>query len=393
MPVEQQELSDLHQIIQRELQPRFPELAQLQSTPELEASAAYREIEPLVRRVLDTPEAGDFTSGAAAQKEQYRVVGWNLERGIFYEEQLEQFRTHPYLSSADILLLTETDVGMARSGNRNIARELARELGMHYAFTPCYLNLAKGSGVEYDMEGENELGLHGNAILSRYPLKDQRPIALENGKDKMKGREKRLGRQTATVATVELPQGDVPIVSVHLDANSSQIHRANQMRDVLNGLPSDGPAIIGGDWNTTTFNSSSATHAILGFWVRVFLGPDNTIRNHFLHPYNRFERELFDRLKAAGFDYERCNLPAERTTSYDVDDAKTHKNLREWVPNWCFDFIRWALRDHDGKCPLKIDWFAVRGLEAGNPVVMHEFREGRKPPLSDHDAIGVDVRW
>ncbi len=393
MPVEQQQLSDLHQIIQRDLQPRFPELAQLQSTPELEASPAYREIEPLVRRVLDTPETGDFTSSAASRKDQYRVVGWNLERGIFYEEQLEQFQTHPYLSSADILLLTETDVGMARSGNRNIARELARELGMHYAFTPCYLNLAKGSGVEYDMEGENELGLHGNAILSRYPLKDQRPIALENGKDKMKGREKRLGRQTATVATVELPQGDVPIVSVHLDANSSQLHRANQMRDVLSGLPPQGPAIIGGDWNTTTFNSSSATHAILGFWVRVFLGPDNTIRNHFLHPYNRFERELFRRLEAAGFDYRRCNLPAERTTSYDVDDAKTHKNLREWVPNWCFDFIRWALRDHDGKCPLKIDWFAIRGLETRDPIVMHEFREGRKPPLSDHDAIGVDVRF
>ena len=25
------------------------------------------------------------------------------------------------------------------------------------------------------------------------------------------------------------------------------------------------------------------------------------------------------------------------------------------------------------------------------PVVLHEFREGRAKPLSDHDAIGVDV--
>ena len=78
---------------------------------------------------------------------------------------------------------------------------------MHYAFTPCYLNLAKGSGVEYDVAGENDLGLHGNAILSRYPLRNIRAVALKNGKDKMKGREKRLGRQTAVVAEVEFPQG------------------------------------------------------------------------------------------------------------------------------------------------------------------------------------------
>jgi hypothetical protein len=61
------------------------------------------------------------------------------------------------------------------------------------------------------------------------------------------------------------------------------------------------------------------------------------------------------------------------------------------VPAWCFAFIRWALRNHDGKCPLKIDWFATRGLTARNPVVLHEFREGRKQPLSDHDAIGIDI--
>ncbi|MBI1354950.1 MAG: hypothetical protein GC160_11435 [Acidobacteria bacterium] len=392
MSVDQQELLAVHRVIRDELQPHFAELAKLQSTPELEASPAYQAIADKARYVLDTPESGDFTESAAPAKDFYRVVGWNLERGIQYEGQLEQFRTHPYLSTADVLLLTETDVGMARSGNRNIARELARELRMHYVFTPCYLNLAKGSGVEYDMAGENELGLHGNAILSRYPLSGMRPIALENGKDKMKGREKRLGRQTAAVATVELPQGPVPFVSVHLDANSSQPHRARQMRDVLGGLPPAGPAVIGGDWNTTTFNSSSATHAILGFWVRVFMGPDNVIRNHFLHPGTKFERELFERLRAAGFDCDRCNAPGERTTSYDVSDAKTHKNLREWVPNWCFDFIRWALRNHDGQCPLKIDWFAVRELETRDPVVLHEFREGRYPPLSDHDAIGVDLR-
>ena len=397
MPVEQREApttpEEIRRIIQKELRPHFRELALLGSTPELLANPLYQRLRPHADKALNSPETGQFGPQSAPAKPAYRIVGWNLERGIHYEGQLEALRRHPHLAAADVLLLTETDVGMARSGNRNIAHDLARELGLHYAFTPCYLNLAKGSGVEYDVAGENDLGLHGNAILSRYPLRNVRPVALKNGKDKMKGREKRLGRQTAVVADVELPQGAVTFASVHLDANSSQPHRRDQMRDVLDGIGPDVPAVVGGDWNTTTYNSSTATDAILGFWVRVFMGPDNVIRNHYLHPYNKFEKELFALLEDRGFDYRRSNAIAERTTSYDVDDAKTHKNLREWVPAWCFSFIRWALRNHDGKCPLKIDWFAVRGLHPSNPCVFHEFREGRQPPLSDHDPIAVDVAF
>jgi len=381
--------------IRTELEPHYAELARCQSSEELEANPVYQRLRPHAESVLTTPETGDFSDGFAAAKPQYRVVAWNLERGIEYEEQLKEFQSHPYLTSADVFLLTETDVGMARSGNRNIARDLARELGLHYAFSPCYLNLAKGAGIENDAAGRNELGLHGNAILSRYPIRNERPVFLKNGRDKMRGREKRLGRQTAVVGDIEFPNYTLAVCSVHLDAQSRQQHRCDQMRDVLDGLGGNGirgdrPAIVGGDWNTTTFNSSSAFPAIMGFWLRVFMGPDKVINNHFLRPYARFERELFEMLEARGFDWRHSNLIDEHTTSYDVDDVKTHKNLREWVPAWCFDFIRWALRHHDGKCPLKIDWFATRDVAVRDPVVMHEFREGRRP-LSDHDAIGIDV--
>lgn len=377
--------------LREELRPYFVELASCNSTPELFDHPTYLRLKAKFDRIFETPEEGDFRSAAAPKKDGYRIAAWNLERGIHYEGQLTAFQQDPYLSQSDVLLLTETDVGMARSANRNIARDLAREMGMSYAFSPCYINLAKGSGVEYDAEGENESGLHGNAILSRYPLSNVRSVFLKNGKDKMRGREKRLGQQTAVVAEVEFPDQAVTVVAVHLDANSSQQHRADQMADVLAAIADRSPAVIGGDWNTTTFNSSSATMAILGFWLRVFMGPNNVITNHYLHPYNKFEAKLFQSLEDAGFDYRSANSIGERTTSYDVDDAKTHKNLREWVPAWCFAFIRWALRHHDGKCPLKIDWLAVKGLAARDPRVLHQFREGRVPPLSDHDPIGVDV--
>jgi len=390
-PIDSPSVEELHRELREELRPHFDELAQCGSTRELHAHPRYRDLKSQFERIFRTPERGDFTTGAAEKKDNYRIVAWNLERGIHYEGQLQALQQDPYLSQADVLLLTETDVGMARSDNRNISRDLARELGMHYVFSPCYINLAKGSGVEYEADGENEAGLHGNAILSRYPLSKIRSVFLKNGKDKMKGREKRLGQQTAAVAEVQFPDQPTTVVSVHLDANSSQQHRANQMGDILADIEGCSPAIVGGDWNTTTYNSSTATMAILGFWLRVLMGPDNVIRNHNLHPYNKFEKQLFDLLEYSGFDYRTANAYGERTTSYDVDDIKTHKNLREWVPAWCFAFIRWALRNHDGKCPLKIDWLAVKGLTASAPRVLHQFREGRKPPLSDHDPIGVDV--
>ncbi len=382
---------EIYRIVREDLAPYLPELGRCQSTAELLASTTYRSIRPAVETVLESPETGDFTATAVPPKPSYRLLAWNLERGIEYEGQLQEFRRHAYLSSCDVLLLTETDVGMARSANRAVAQDLARELGMHYAFAPCYLNLSKGAGVEHDSSEENDLGLHGNAILSRYPVHNVRLVHLKNGKDKMAGREKRLGRQTALVADIDLPGCLLTAVSVHLDAQSSQAHRRDQMRDVLDALPPDRPAVIGGDWNTTTYNSSCAFHAIMGFWLRVFMGVDNVIDNHYLHPYNRFEKDLFALVESRGFDFRGCNRLGERTTSYDANDAKTYKNLREWVPEWCFAFIRWALRHHDGKCPLKIDWFATRGVAARDPVVLHELREGRERPLSDHDAIGVDV--
>ena len=382
---------EIYRLINEEIAPRFPEFARCRSTAQLMASPAYRALETAVRTVLETPERGDFTAGPAPPRDRYRFLAWNLERGIEFDGQLEAFRTHNYLKTCDVLLLTETDLGMARSGNRAVAQELARKLGLHYAFVPCYLNLTKGSGVEYNSEGENELGLHGNALLSRYPIRRVRPIHLENGIDKMAGREKRLGRQTALAADIDFPNYAVTAVAVHLDANSSQRHRHNQMRDVLDGLDTDRPVIVGGDWNTSTYNSSRAFPAIMGFWLRVLMGVDNVILNHYLHPYNRFEKDLFNLLESRGFDYKTCNRLGEHTISYDASDAKTRQNLGEWVPGWCFAFMRWALRRHDGKCPLKVDWFAIRGVRCENPGVIHDLREGRAAPLSDHDAIGVEI--
>jgi endonuclease/exonuclease/phosphatase family metal-dependent hydrolase len=382
---------EIRRLIRDELRPHFASLAACASTGELRNHPLYPELGPVIHQVLNSPEIGHFCRQDAPARDSYRLVAWNLERGIQLDGQIEAFRTQEYLRSADVLLLTETDAGMARSGNRDVAGALARELGFHYAFVPCYLNLAKGAGEEQKVDGENDLGLHGNALLSRYPIRHVRAISLENGIDKMSGREKRIGSQSAVSAEIVFPNYSLTAVAVHLDANSTQRHRRDQMKTVLDALPVAGPVVLGGDWNTTTFNSSTAFNAIMGYWLRVMMGPDNVIRNHYLHPYNRFEKELFELLEKRGYDYRNTNSPGEYTLYYEFENTRTHQGLSEWVPQWCFPFIRWALRNHNGRCPLKLDWFATRDVATSAPCVIHDVREGREIPLSDHDAIGLDI--
>ena len=330
-------------IVHEQLRALWPEFARFRSLRELHAAPLWKLVGIQVEQVLDSVRLTE-PSVTWPAKPAYRVVAWNIERGKELDGQIEILREHPYLREADVLLLTELDIGMARSGNRDVPAELAEALGMHCAFAPCYMSLVKGSGVERESAGENELGLHGNAILSRYPLRNARSVALANGIDKLAGNEKRLGRQTAVVAEIEFPQGRA-LRCVHLDANSTQAHRAAQMRTVLDALPRRARAVIGGDWNTTTFNSSTAFHAICGFWLRVFMGPNRVITNHYLHPYRWFERELFANLLERGFEYD---LATSMANTRSTTTSKTCVPSKAW-PN---GFRCGASRSSAGRCAI-----------------------------------------
>src|ERR1039458_8407000 len=254
---------------------------------------------------------------SAETQDLYEIV---RERIAPHLPALAACRNSAELWGLDLYRALEPDI-------RRLARDLARALGMHYAFVPCYLNLTKGSGIEQDLRGSNDLGLHGNALLSRYPMGNVRPVFLENGVDIMASREKRIGRQAAVAADIRFPNGTITAVSVHLDAQSTQRHRYRQLRDVLDSVGAAQAVVVGGDWNTSTYNSSRALHAILGFWLRVLMGVDNVIRNHYLHPYRRFERDLFRLLEERGFDYRESNRLGEHTVSYDVEDLRATKAL------------------------------------------------------------------
>jgi endonuclease/exonuclease/phosphatase family metal-dependent hydrolase len=388
-------------ILEHDLNQYFPELLKFESTPEMEASALYREIRPEVERILNAvvvQSAGFSPSerdGSRTLNDTIRAVAWNLERGIRLDGIINALLTHADLKNKDVLLLTELDHGMARSGDRSVAKEIAEAVGMNYAFAPVYIPLQKGSGVEAEMPGENTLSLHGVGLFSRWPLSNVHAVPLPNGKDKMWGKEKRLGWLRGLIADIEHSCGTFRAVTLHLDVHCSRAHRRKQMRIVLDHLDKlpPLPTLIGGDWNTTTFNAQTATHAILGYWRRVMMGVKNVAKNHFPHPDRYFERDMFNDLESRGYEYKSLNELGVGTLHYHVESIEKNTNLRDWVPEWCFEFIFWAAGRVGGSVSVRLDWFAGRGIRPApttSPKTIANLVDRDGAALSDHDAITLE---
>ena len=201
---------------------------------ETEKSAVYQKIKPTVERILNAVVCENFSETPNSELQtpnSVSAIAWNIERGCIFEGILNALKNHDDLKDRDLYLLTELDYGMARSGNRFVAQELAKELKLNYAFAPVYIALQKGSGVEAMMDGENTTSIHGLAMFSKYPLKNVHAVDLPNGKDKMWGKEKRLGYLRAIVADIEHPAGTFRAVTMHLDAHCSRKHRQKQVQN------------------------------------------------------------------------------------------------------------------------------------------------------------------
>ena len=386
-------------ILDHDLAKHFPELLKFESTPEMEASEIYAEIRPEVERIMNAVVVEHLHNPKSKIQNPKSVsaLAWNIERGNVFEGIVDALTNHDQLKDKDVLLLTELDYGMARSGNRFVAQEIARRLDLNYAFAPVYIALQKGSGVESEADGENTKSIHGLAMFSKWPMKNVHAVPLPNGKDKMWGKEKRLGYLRALIADIEHPAGTFRAVTIHLDAHCSRAHRHLQMKIILDHLDTlpKLPTLIGGDWNTTTFNAQSARRAILGYWRRVMMGVKNVVKNHYPHPDRYFEKGLFRELESRGYEYKSLNEVGAGTIHYDVSSIEKNTNLRDWVPEWCFPFIFWAANRVGGRVSGRLDWFAGRGLkvEPGTkPGTVGDLVDDEGTPLSDHDAIVLEFR-
>jgi endonuclease/exonuclease/phosphatase family metal-dependent hydrolase len=190
-----------------------------------------------------------------------------------------------WLQSADVLALNEVDIGLGRTGYRNVIEELASALQMNYAFGVEFIELTP---LKLGCRHQAYRGLHGNAVLSRYPIRRATARPFRHQGFDWYAHEKQLfsclepldstaslspplasalsfcqlrhgGRAALIVelAVPDLPEGAVTVVTTHLENRCPPSARRQQMRELLEHLRAiHHPVILTGDLNTSGRNGT-----------------------------------------------------------------------------------------------------------------------------------------
>jgi endonuclease/exonuclease/phosphatase family metal-dependent hydrolase len=247
-----------------------------------------------------------------------RVAEWNIARGVNLSEiQMSLSRSGDFeralkggkradakklvrikqelavLRGADVVILNEVDLGMKRTGYRDVARTLAQALHFNYVYGVEFVELnrlylgerhmdtasPREQAEEFGMDPKRYLGLEGNAILARYPIRGAKIVqlpqcydwfhgemkqisGLESAKrwsaqklfDERVRRQVRRGERMSLIvdlAVPEAPGAQVTIVAPHLEDYCPSECRQAQMAYLLGRIKNiANPVILGGDLNT-----------------------------------------------------------------------------------------------------------------------------------------------
>jgi endonuclease/exonuclease/phosphatase family metal-dependent hydrolase len=373
--------------LEHDLAPYFDELRAIRTRRRLLRSELWRRIGGDVDRVLDGIECRDGEAAAPLGRT-FRAAAWNIQRGAHLDGLVAAFRDHPELSRADVLLLSEVDHGVGRSGNRHVARELADALGMGYAFGVSYVVLEDDFG-ENPGGVASTLALAGSAILSRAPFVRAVNSDVPAVRDKFGSSEKRLGRKRAVVASLATIAGPIAVAQAHLDSNADTRQRARQLDAIVDDVDrlGTGPALVGGDLNTTTYQYSSKLRLARDLMHKlVITGFRGTIDNY-LTPDRRYDTPIFDLLAARGFATDGFNERGGGTMRYDFNEPYAIEKVERAVGKRLTRWLTRRLRPWNGIVAAHLDWFAGRGLTPSAAKVIRL----AKPAPSDHDPIVVDL--
>lgn len=359
------------------LAPHYAALRKIKRRKALLRSPLWAEISHEVARVTSAVEVVHCES--ARPRRPLRALAWNIQRGRHFDEVLRILTA----ADADLLLLSEVDLGMGRSGDRHVARALAESLGMSWAFAVSYVVLEDDFG-ENAAAAPNSLALAGTAILSRLPIRGAVNVDLPELRDKFSSSEKRLGHKRALMVEVEWDDGRLPVAACHLDSTASSEGRARQLAALLQALP-NGRALVGGDFNSSTYNLSSPAALARDLLHKLFVtGFAGTI-GHYLTPELIYERPLFAELARHQFSVEGFNDRAQGTLRYDLADPYAIEKARSRVGSFLTWLLQRKLRPWNGVVPARLDWFAGRGLTPRAPAVVDAGR------ASDHSPIVVEL--
>lgn len=334
----------------------YNELVQLNSSAELPPSLSEK-----LKLVSTTPFINNeaYLSGARprpldvpALGPSLRVAFWNIERGLELDDillflndksaflaKVEAERQKAkdqnrrirnvdlekipgeieILKSADVWILNEVDWGVKRTAYREVVAELGKALNMNWAYGVEFVEVdALQLGLdtfddgetpdeqrqlqdEFKVDKDRLRALHGNAVLSRYPIRCARLVPFTVGYDwfseskirplekaKRKAaivigeellREVRRGQRTTLFVDLDVPDAPehrVTIAATHLENRTKPKIRKQQMQELLNTVKDvSNLVVIAGDMNTTGGDSTPTSvenllykrYGSLDFWT------------------------------------------------------------------------------------------------------------------------------
>lgn len=320
-----------------------------------------------------------------------RVIHWNIEKGKKLQGLKRRLADDPAFRDADICCLNEVDAGMARSGpNADVARELADALDAPGFHLPNYIECTLGMPGEAPAGSENELGIHGVAILTRLPVLDARVHPLPTAWDYFNYTEKRFGGRRGLYLRLAWGAGSIVAATAHLEMRTAPAGRTRQFAAFLEGLAgcerewgTGLPTILTGDWNTHTFHRGGPLDPVRGY-LRLAGRRPSRLEETFIRPSRK--EPLFGLLRRAGFDIEAANdrLPTAWQALDTVEDLGG-------MPGWLGRGLLRAGGLWGRVLGLRLDWIATRGFRPAAPP--RTLPPGADPatPLSDHAPIMADL--
>jgi endonuclease/exonuclease/phosphatase family metal-dependent hydrolase len=202
-------------------------------------------------QVMDELQTGTFLTGPSPRKwpDTIRLVSWNINRGLQLNGIIEFLAT----SSADLILLQETDVHARRTHHRDIPREIAQALRMNYIFGREFEELSQGS--------RTRPAYHGQTTLSRLPLSHARILKFRRQSAFWRPRwfipplesfQRRLGARMALISDITIQGRTLVVYNAHLESRGNDDLRSNQLIELLSQARNTSPgtqAVFAGDFN------------------------------------------------------------------------------------------------------------------------------------------------
>jgi len=389
-------------ILNHKLSLEFEKLTHFENSKQLVKSKVFKSLENQLTDLIYGYEYGFYADKikSTRRKSFLRAILWPLEYGENYNGILETLRNRALVRKADIYFLPSTDIGMARSGNRNVIRDLAIELGYNYFFVTSYLNL-NNKVTNIFNQNRNRLGLEGNAIMTRFPMSNLRYVSLDQFYDSYKGPIKKIGCEKAILVDLLVDKKQkLTVVCINAPEYSSPRQRCVSIKYVLSKIKSEelktNPILLGGDLKTSTYNCKTELYFLLSVINKIYRGFDFIAKEHHNFPEEFFEKRLFEILNLRGFNYDQLNEMGKGCFHCKPQNVRPSFSQNKNNNNKISMIIKKILKNHNEKLPYKYDWFAgnkfikpSQSHQAERPkVISHLFFDGRV--VSNHDPILLD---